>query len=81
MENPETYNSLRFERRRWNLPRRLIFVSIAIIVFTLLWKWLPQEILFWLLIPIMGVLTWMATYGWRQVLASLIVFLHRLEQF
>ena len=73
--------NLRFERRRRALPHWLIPVGLTLALFTLLWMLVPHSVLYWMLLPLLGVLAWVATYGWRQSLATLIALLHRLEQF
>jgi hypothetical protein len=81
MEDKTTYRNLRFERRPWAFPRRWIPVILAVVCFTVLWILVPHNALYWLLAPLVVGLAWVSTYGWRQALANLIVFLHRLEQF
>lgn len=81
MEDNTTYRNLRFERRHWSFPRRWIPIIMATVLFTLMWGLIPHNAMYWLLAPLVTALAWIATYGWRQALASLILFLHRLEQF
>ena len=81
MEENTVYRNLRFERRSWTIPRRSIPVILAVTLFILLRILIPVNALLWLLGFLVGILVWIATYGWRQALACLIGFLHRLEQF
>ena len=46
----------------------------------LTWERAPRDFGFWLLIIVTAVLTWMASYSWRQAVAVVIRFLHQLEQ-
>jgi len=72
---------LRFERRPRPLPYRAIAVGVSLGIFTLLWMLIPPNALYWLLLPLLAVLVWVASYGWRQSLAVLITLLHQLERF
>ena len=73
--------NLRFERRAHPIPYRVIAIGVGLGIFTLLWTLIPSRTLYWLLLSLMAVLVWVASYGWRQALAALIRLLHRLEQF
>ena len=73
--------NLRFERRPHLLPYRVIATGAGIGLFTLLWVLIPPAALYWLVLPLLAVLVWMASYGWRQALAALIALLNKLEQF
>ena len=75
------FQNLRFDRRNRRFPRRLIPIVLGITIFILLWNLVPSSTLFWLLMPLTAILTWIASYGWRPALTQLINFLHRLEQF
>ena len=77
----ETNSNLRFERRPPPLPYRVIAVAVGLGIFTLLWVLIDHGTVYWLLLPILAALVWVASYGWRQALAVLITLLHRLEQF
>lgn len=76
----ETNPNLRFERPPRSLSHRAIAVGVGLAIFTLLWILLPSSTLYWLLLFFLGVLVWVASYGWRQALSTLIVLLRRLEQ-
>lgn len=81
MGDPGVFRNLQFERRRWGFPQRLVPVLIVAVIFTVLWNLVPHGALYWLLLPLVVILTWASTFSWRQALAHLIVFLHRLEQY
>ena len=70
---------LRFERRPRAVPYRLIAVGVALAVFTLLWFFVDHGSLFWLLLFLVAVLSWVASYGWRQSLVTLIRLLRYLQ--
>jgi len=81
MNRQEPYQNLNFDRQPRTFPRRAIPVIITLIVFNLMWFFIPPNGLYWLLLISTTVLVWMASYGWRMGLAALIGFLNRLEQF
>jgi hypothetical protein len=81
MENTERFNGLRFERpliRR--IPRWLVSFVVVPGVFTLLWLVVPHSGLYWLLLIVVTTLAWMAGYGWRRAVGTLISLLQGLEQ-
>jgi hypothetical protein len=71
---------MRFNRRAGAIPRRLIFVGLTLVGFTLLWINLPQTVTYWIVLPLLAALLWVASYGWRAALAVFVEFLHRLEE-
>ena len=81
MDWTEIPPDLRFERQPHSLSRRAIAIGVVLSVFTLMWILIPPSALYWLLLPLLAVLVWAASYGWRQSLAALIALLQRLEQF
>jgi len=81
MDERRDYRDLSFEQRSRTLPRRLISVCLMFVIFTVLWRFVPHNTLFWIVAPIFTILGWMATYSWRHALSTLINFLHRLERF
>ena len=77
--NESSYRNLRFDQPHWTPSRRMIAVVLIVIVFSLFWKFIPQTALFWLLAPLIAMLGWISTYGWRTALVELIKFLSQLE--
>ena len=75
-----TESNLRFERRSLTALYRLIAVAVTLGVFTLLWVIMPFEGLYWLLLLLVGLSTWIATYGWRGATIALISALTHLER-
>ena len=73
-------HGLRFARQSRPASRRLVSVGLAVVIFTLLWVLVPHSTLYWLLLPLVMVLVWIASYGWRQALVSLHELIHRLVQ-
>jgi hypothetical protein len=80
MNKPGSVSGMRFGRSRQRIPARAVAVAVAIAGFWLAWERLPRDLGFWLLVIVVAILTWMASYSWHQSLAALIRFLHRLEQ-
>lgn len=75
-----SYQGLRFERHIRRIPRRLVVVGVALVSFTLLWWVVPTSALYWLLLPLVGLLAWMASYSWRQALGVVRDLLDRIDQ-
>ena len=80
MKNSDIYQGLRFRRPRPTVPRRLYPIGAALILFTLLWAFVPHGALYWLMLALLATLVWVASFGWRQALVVLVDVLHRLEQ-
>ena len=81
MKWTEENTNLQFDRPRIGLPRRIPTVGITLIAFSLLWNYVPQSTLFWILFFCLGIFAWISTYGWRQAVVVLIYFLNKIEQF
>jgi len=80
MKSTHDYRGLRFERPTHPAVYRPIAIGLALGLFTLLWAIIPHSALYWLLLPLLALAVWTATYGWRQAVGSLHNLLHRLEQ-
>lgn len=73
--------SMRFERlMRRRTPWRTWVTFASGLAFTAFWWLLPQALTFWLLLPVILILTWLATYGWRVGLRIVRSWLDTLEQ-
>lgn len=81
MKQTNDYRGLRFERPTHLTRNRLAAVVLVSGLFTVLWAVVPHSALYWLLLPTLAILAWMASYGWRQALAAIHQLLHRLEEF
>lgn len=79
MEFLSKYQNLHFNRRIPAIPPVLVTLVGAGAAFVVMWLTIPTTALFWLLLPIVLVLVWLARFGWRAGLATLIAFLRRLE--
>ena len=80
MDVEEIYRVIQFDRPRRTVPRRLIPIGIGLVIFTLLWVFVPPRALYWLLLPLVTVLLWMASYSWRRVLTAIHKLIHRVDQ-
>jgi hypothetical protein len=76
MNNSNDFSKIRFDRPR--IPRRLLPVIIAAILFILIWRLASPGAVFWLGLIMTAILVWVASYGWRTALMALIDFLHYL---
>ena len=76
------FDHLNFERQtRFRPSPRLLFFAGSVLVYLLVWQFLPAATLFWLGLPITIGLIWTASFGWRTALSELTRFLQRLESF
>jgi apolipoprotein N-acyltransferase len=78
MNEPFDFQHLNFSSRRHTFPVRLAILVgffVATILFCVV---IPPNIQFWLAIPVLMCLTWLATYGWRPGVNALINFLQNL---
>lgn len=80
MDQTDAFRNLNFTIRRRQLSARLIAVIVALVIFTILWRIVPPEALYWLLALCLAVGVWLASYGWRQAIFILIRFLQTLER-
>ena len=82
-QKQDPYADIRLERQprpRFRFLRRIIPTVLAPALFYGLWVFLPHAIVFWIVLPSLVVLAWIASYGWRQSLSALIEALQHLEQ-
>lgn len=80
MDKTDAFRGLHFDLRPRRISRRVSTVVAVGAIFTLMWWIVPHAALYWLLLPPVAILTWMASYGWREAIAILIRFLQSLEQ-
>ena len=79
MDWSESSHNLHFEHRGRPPNWRLVAIVAMVVGFALLWLIVPRGVLFWLLLLLVVLLVWLATYGWRKALQILIEVLSRLE--
>ena len=63
------YENIKFERMP-RVPRRIFWQAGLMIGLRLLWGIVPQAGLFWMMLIIVNLLGWMASYGWRSALLN-----------
>ena len=80
MNNFNDFGNLHFEDQSSSPTRRIIFIGSVMGGFTLLWILVSHNTVFWLVLLSLAILGWVASFGWRQALATLHEFIHRLEQ-
>jgi hypothetical protein len=78
MNNSNPFSNLNFDLRSRRIPARLLVIGAAFIIYTAIWLIVPQNGLYWLLLPVVLCLTWAASFGWRPAVVGLIEFLHSL---
>lgn len=55
-------------RSKFRLSQRTVFLALLQIGFAILWRTASNQLLYWILIILICVLGWMASYGWRIAL-------------
>lgn len=53
------------------IPHRLIWILGPVFLQVLLWQFLPGQIVRWLLFPLVIILGWVASFGWKEALRAL----------
>ena len=79
MDNQAPYVNLNFNQGGRQFPRRIIPVGLGVILFNLLWFYVPRTGQYWLLTIAITVTVWIASYGWHKAVHRLIHFMHRIE--
>lgn len=81
MNRTEFVNSnIRLDRDRRPTYRRLALVGVSLLIFAVLWRFVSHETLFWLMLPVLSVLLWVASHGWRFALLAADAVIHRLME-
>ena len=62
---------------RTRIPLRALWVVGFLVGLRLLWVIAPSQVLFWLLLPVLALITWAASFGWRSALRALRIWLDR----
>lgn len=73
-------NNVRFEHDPRPFRRRLLITGAAVVLFTLLWVFVPHGVLYWLLLPVLILLVWLASHGWRWALNAMERAIGHLQQ-
>ena len=81
MDIKKDFTHLNFERRIPRLHSRLTALLIAVGIFLLLWWILPIPTVLVILLFIVPILVWVASYGWHNALEQVIRYLERLQMY
>lgn len=77
MDNKGAYAGLNFRRTRPRISKRWAATLAVPVLFYILWSVFPVGQLLFLMLLLLGVLTWIASYGWDEAYARFISFLQR----
>lgn len=80
MNTPHPFNNLQFDSPRIRFTLRWLIIPGILLLYSLFWLLLPPGLIFCLSLLLLGISLWMAGYGWRQAVSSLIQFLGNLER-
>lgn len=76
MNNPNIFSDFRFDRLR--LPLKVLTILGVVVILILAWLLLNPDIYFIFSLVVTAILVWVASYGWRSALISLIYFIERI---
>lgn len=77
--NNQSYESFEFKRPA-RIPRRLLWQAGWLLAMRLLWGILPQSSHFWLVLVVVNILAWMASYGRRMAMLDLHNLVERISE-
>jgi|ADurb_Gel_01_Slu_FD_contig_21_517115_length_416_multi_2_in_0_out_0_2 hypothetical protein len=77
--NKNSFDQLNFDKK-FRLSRRTIFLVALQLGFAFLWRTAPVQVLFWILMIVICVLGWMASYGWRIALRDFRFWLEQITR-
>jgi hypothetical protein len=80
MQENEPYQGLKFDQRVGSLSKRTISLIAVPLGFTIMWFFLPNGAIYWLVLIMVIVLTWISSFGWKKALATFIRFLERQQR-
>ena len=78
MDN-KNYESFEFKRLP-RIPRRFLWQAGWMLAVRLLWGIIPQSGHFWLVLVVVNILAWMASYGRRMAMLDLHNLVERISQ-
>lgn len=73
------FDQLSFDNK-FRISQRTIFLALLQIGFAILWRLASIQIMFWILMPIICILGWMASYGWRIALREFRFWLEQITR-
>ena len=74
-----TYETLEFKRLP-HIPRRVFWQAGLMIAVRLLWGIIQPQNYFWMVLIIVNILGWMASYGWRMAIQDLRKLIDRITE-
>ena len=77
--NGSDFSNLRFNRPQRTIPGRVLWIGGLLIGVGLAWVALPPTAFFWLILLLIMVLGWAASYGWRHSARVLAAFLNHIQ--
>ena len=77
--NKNGFEQLNFGSK-FRLSQRTILLALLQIAFAILWRTTSPQILFWLLMLLICILGWMASYGWRIALREFRFWLEQITR-
>ena len=77
--NNNDFSNLNFDRPVRRIPSRVIWMGILLASVGLAWAALPPGTFIWLILMLIGILGWAASYSWRESLEILIRFLDQIR--
>ena len=72
---------LELNRPLISIPARVLWIGGILAGFSLAWWLIPHGALFWLSLPVLALISWLASFGWRHALRALLNTIRQLEQF
>jgi hypothetical protein len=78
MEKPD-FDQLNFGSK-FRISQRTIFMALLQIGFAIIWRTAPIQIMFWILMPLICILGWMASFGWKIALREFRFWLEQLTR-
>jgi len=65
---------------KFRISRRTIFLALLQIGFAILWRTAPAQVLFWILMLVICILGWMASFGWKTALREFRFWLEQITR-
>ena len=77
--NKNSFEQLNFGSK-FRLSQRTIFLALLQIGFAILWRTASAQLMFWILMLLICILGWMASYGWRIALREFRFWLEQITR-
>lgn len=74
-----TYENFEFKRLP-KIPKHIIWQAVLMIAVRVLWGIIQPQNYFWMVLIIVNILGWMASYGWRMAVLDLRTQIDRITQ-